>query len=132
MFPDIDPGELYAIADRIAGHADVLRSRATALAAAVARDNWHGIASELLAAQARGVVEDMSACARRLDDAADALRRHAGRVQGVIDFVRHAWDDVEGWGGSVLDGAAHVLFGGGAGGSGLGGAVNDVLAHWAH
>jgi uncharacterized protein YukE len=97
-----DPGELYAIADRIARRADAVRASAATLAAAIATDRWRGLASEVFAAEARSVLTDMRACARRLDDAADALRRHARRVQGVLDFVKHAWDDVEGWGAAIV------------------------------
>ncbi len=97
-----DPGELYAIADRIARHADALRRNATTLGAAIATDRWRGLASAVFAAEAGSVLKDMWACARLLDDAADALRRHARRVQGVLDFVRHAWNDVEGWGAAVV------------------------------
>jgi uncharacterized protein YukE len=96
-----DPGELYAIAERIARHADTLRSNATRLAAAIAAQRWRGLASEVFATQARSVLKDMWACARRLDDAADALRRHAGRVQGALDLAKRAWVDVEGWGAAI-------------------------------
>jgi uncharacterized protein YukE len=97
-----DPGELYAIADRIARHADAVRRNATTLAAAIANDRWRGLASEVFAAEAGSVLKDMWACARRLDDAADALRQHASRVQGVIDFVKRVWDDIEGLGATVV------------------------------
>jgi uncharacterized protein YukE len=97
-----DPGELYAVADRIARHADAVRRTATTLAAAIATDRWRGLASEVFAAEAGSVLKDMWACARRLDDAADALRRHARRVQGVLDLVTHAWEDVEGWGAAIV------------------------------
>ena len=96
-----DPSELYAIADRIDRHADAVRSNATTLAAAIAADRWRGLAAHVFATEAGSVLKDMWACARRLNDAADALRRHARRVQGVLDFVRRAWDDVEGWGAAV-------------------------------
>jgi uncharacterized protein YukE len=120
-----DPGELYAIADRIARHADAVRSNATALAAAIAHDRWRGIAAEVFAGEAGRLLKDMWACARRLDDAADALRRHAGRVQALLDYFRLAWDDIEDFsaaaahelgdlldgGGQLLDGAAELLAG---------------------
>jgi uncharacterized protein YukE len=104
-----DPGELYAIADRIARHADAVRRTATTLAAAIATDRWRGLAAQVFAAEAGSVLKDMWACARRLDDAADALRRHARRVQGVLDFVKHAWDDVEGLGTAVVRGVGGFL-----------------------
>lgn len=111
-----DPSELYAIADRIARHADGVRSNSTALAVAVANDHWRGIASDVFSAEARSVANDMRACARRLDDAADALRRHAARVQGVLGELARLSRDVERFGetavhevGHLLAGAGHVL-----------------------
>jgi uncharacterized protein YukE len=120
-----DPSDLYAMAERIARGADAVRSNATMLAAAIATDRWRGLASEVFAAQAGSVLKNMWACARRLDDAADALRRHAHRVQGVLDFVKHAWDDVEGWGATVVRDAGGFFVGGA---EVLEGAVADVLA----
>jgi uncharacterized protein YukE len=119
-----DPGELYAIADRIARHADAVRSNATTQAAAIAAERWRGLASEVFAVEAGSVLKDMWACARRLDDAADALRRHARRVQGVIDFVKQAWDDVEGWGAAIARDVGGFLIGDGL----LDAALADVLA----
>ncbi|MEP7019879.1 MAG: hypothetical protein ABI808_04445 [Pseudonocardiales bacterium] len=107
-----DPSELYAIADRITRHAEALRSTATTLAAAMAQDRWRGIAAEVFGAQAGSVLKDMWACARRLDDAADALRRHARWVEGVLGFAKHVWDDVEGWGEAVVGDVTGFLVGG--------------------
>jgi uncharacterized protein YukE len=90
-----DPGELFAIADRIARHADAVRMRASALAAAIADDRWHGLASDVFSAEAGGLLHDMRACAARLDDAADALRRHAGRVEAVFAMVKRVLHDLE-------------------------------------
>jgi len=104
-----DPSELYAIADRITRHAEALRSNATTLAAAIANDRWRGVAADVFGAQAGSVVKDMWACARRLDDAADALRRHARRVQGVFDALARAWDEIEGWGAAAAGDIAGFL-----------------------
>jgi uncharacterized protein YukE len=108
-----DPSELYAIADRIARHADAVRSSSTILAAAVANDHWRGIASAVFSAEARSVVNDMRAGARRLDDAADALRRHAGRVQGVLGEFTKMWHDVDRFGQTVVHDVGHLLVGAG-------------------
>ena len=106
-----DPVELYAIANRISRHADAVRSNATTLAAAVATDRWRGFAANVFAAEAGSVLKDMWACARRLDDAADALRRHARRVQGALDFLKLAVADVEGWGAAVVHDVGGLLVG---------------------
>lgn len=118
-----DPRELYAIAGRVSRHAEAVRANAMMLAAAIAHDRWRGIAADVFAAQADSVLKDMWACSRRLDDAADALRRHADRVQGLLDFVSRAWDDVEGWGAAIVGDVAGVL----AGGEGLVDAVTSAL-----
>jgi hypothetical protein len=103
-----DPDELYAIADRIARHADAVRSGASLLAAAIANDDWRGIASEVFSAQAGSVLRDMLACARRLDDAADALRRHASRLQGVFGQL---WHGVESVGEAVVHDVGELVSG---------------------
>ncbi|MFN2518123.1 MAG: hypothetical protein ABR604_03615 [Jatrophihabitantaceae bacterium] len=118
----VAPGELYAMADRIARHADAVRSNAAALAAAVANDRWRGVAAELFSAEARSVLTDMRAGARRLDDAADALRRHAGRVQGLIDLVKRAWDELESRGEDLVHDFADLCVNDG-------GWLEDAVAH---
>ena len=76
----------------------------------MASDDWRGLASEVFAAQAGSVLKDMWACARRLDDAADALRRHARRVQGVFDQL---WHHLESVGEAVVHDVGAFLVGGG-------------------
>lgn len=111
-----DPDELHAIADRITRHADAVRVSAGTLAAAVAGDHWHGFASDVFDAEAAALMHAMRACAARLDDAADALRRHAGRVQAVLDEVKRVWHAIEGVGmavvheiGDVAAGASEIV-----------------------
>jgi len=120
-----DPGELYAIADRIASHADAVRAAASRLAAAIADDHWHGVASEVFSAQAGGVLKDMWACARRLDDAADALRRHASRVQGVLSQFALLWHGLESVGETAAHDVGDLLVRGGAV---VDGAFADLIA----
>ncbi|MEP7178437.1 MAG: WXG100 family type VII secretion target [Pseudonocardiales bacterium] len=98
----VDPAELYAIAERIGRHADAVRSNASGLAAAIAAERWRGAAADVFAAEAGSVLKDMRGCGRHLDDAADALRRHARRVQGVLNLVRRALADAEGLGAAVV------------------------------
>ena len=123
-----DPGELHAIAERIARHADALRSNATTLATAIAAERWRGLASEVFEAQARSVLKDMWACARRLDEAADALRRHAERVHAALDVLTRVWDGVEGWGAVVRDVGGFLVGDGGV----LDATMADVVALVAH
>ena len=104
-----DPSELYAIADRISRHADSVRSSATALAAAVTNDHWRGIASDVFSAEARSVLSDMWACAGRLDNAADALRRHARRVEAVLGALRQFWREGKNFSGDLLEIDADVF-----------------------
>ncbi len=107
----IDVSELYRIADRISRHADAVRTTTTTLTAAIAHDRWRGIASDVFAAEAGRVLRDMRVCAGRLDDAADALRRHAGRVSSALDEARKLWDTVGAVGEAVVDDVAHAVGG---------------------
>ncbi|HEX3336991.1 MAG TPA: hypothetical protein VHS54_11065 [Jatrophihabitans sp.] len=79
-----DPATLLAIADRIAGHAAAARARANALGAAVAGAEWRGPAADAFAWTAYGVLSGLHRAGRRLDDAADALRRHARVVSALV------------------------------------------------
>jgi hypothetical protein len=82
------PTELSAIADRIGGHAIATRARAFQLGAAVASTDWRGLAATAFRAEAYAAIAAMRGSAGRLDEAADALRRHAGRVWALCDDVR--------------------------------------------
>jgi uncharacterized protein YukE len=91
-----DPFELRAIADRIAGHAAAARDRAGRLDRAVAAAGWRGFAAEAFSVQAHLATGALRSAAARLDDAADALRRQADRIGGLIaDAVRLGGDVVE-------------------------------------
>ncbi len=85
-----DPAELDALADRISAHAAAARARALGLASCVAAVGWHGIAANAFALEAHAVVAGLRAAAGRLDDTADALRRHARRVSTARDAVTGA------------------------------------------
>jgi uncharacterized protein YukE len=84
-----DPGELDAIAERISRHAATTRSRAFGLGAAVAAAQWHGVAANAFRDEAHVVVAALRTAAGRLDDAADALRRHARKVSVLYADVRN-------------------------------------------
>ncbi len=90
-----DPAELDAVADRISGHAAATRGRALRLGAAVASADWRGFAAATFRAQAHVAVSALRSAAGRLDDAADALRRHAGRLSVLYaDFENLGFDSL--------------------------------------
>lgn len=79
-----DPADLAAIADRIAGHAAAARDRASRLDRAVAAAGWTGSAASAFHLEAQVASDTLRSAASRLDDAADALRRHAARISGLL------------------------------------------------
>lgn len=88
-----DPADLYAIADRITGHASAARERAARLDAAVSATEWRGRAAAAFDAEARFVTTTLRFAAGRLDDAAEALRRHAGEVAAILADLAHLATD---------------------------------------
>jgi hypothetical protein len=112
-----DPAKLYAIADRIGDHARAARARADSLGAAAAAASWHGPAAAAFRVEAQVVISGLRSAAGRLDDAADALRRHAGNVGSLLA-------DLEALG---LDGA-HLLESGITGAGRLIGAGRGLVA----
>lgn len=132
-----DPDEMYAIADRIAGHASAVRSLANQLGTAIAAADWHGIAADTFDLVAGDVLGSLRSAAARLDDAAAALRRHARNVRHVLDVLTRLSDDTFGLGvdlqTTLMDGLVHPgrLFGDGANllgdVAGVAGDVGDLL-----
>jgi uncharacterized protein YukE len=122
-----DPAELDALADRVARHAASTRARAAMLAASVANAGWHGLAADAFHREAHLAIAALRSSAGRLDDAADALRRHAGSVGRLIadgtrlgrDGLRTLTDAVTDPGALVSDGTALVADGGSLVGDGL-------------
>jgi hypothetical protein len=84
-----DPTELDAIAERISGHAAAARARAFDLGCAVAAADWRGVAASAFYGEAHVVVAALRSAAGRLDEAADALRRHARRVSVLYEDVKN-------------------------------------------
>jgi hypothetical protein len=80
-----DPAELDAIADRINRHASAARARAEHLGRAVAGADWRGLAADAFHGEAHVAISGLRSAAGRLDDAADALRRHARKVGAIVD-----------------------------------------------
>jgi hypothetical protein len=83
-----DPAELDALADRISGHASAARERAWRLGTAAAALDWQGVAATAFRGEAHVVVAGLRGAAGRLDDAADALRKHAARLHPIIDDLK--------------------------------------------
>lgn len=106
-----DPDEIYAIADRIAAHAVAARARANQLGTAIAAADWHGFAADAFHVTADGVLGGLRRAADRLDDAADALRRHASTVRRVLDALAMLGHDALGLGVdldvALVDGVLH-------------------------
>src|SRR4051794_26696006 len=86
-FPLPDPAELRALAGRIDAHARAARARADRLGSQVAAASWHGLAASTFDRQVDVTLGALRGAARRLDDAADALRRHADNISRVIDTL---------------------------------------------
>jgi uncharacterized protein YukE len=114
-FP-FDPADLDAIADRIAGHAHAARERASGLAAALAPASWRGVAAAAFEAEAQLTIAALRSAAGRLDEAADALRRHATRVRAVLADVAdlgldavHTAEDLARDPGHLLDDAGRLV-----------------------
>ena len=83
-----DPAELYATADHIGRHADALRGRASHLSAAAADAAWESPAARAFRAKVDALGHDMNRAANRIDDAAETLRRHAGRIETELALER--------------------------------------------
>jgi uncharacterized protein YukE len=91
-----DPGELRAVADRIARHAAAARAQAGAIGAHLAQPGWAGVAARAFHTHARALMRDLRRAAQRVDDAADALRRHAANVEHALaGLARLAADGVD-------------------------------------
>jgi uncharacterized protein YukE len=98
-----DPAALEGLADRIGGHARATRARAVRLTGAVGGTDWQGLAAEVFHAEAHMLCAGLRAAAGRLDDAADALRRHAGRVGAIVHDLAALGED----GAQTLDDLVH-------------------------
>src|SRR4051794_514489 len=83
-----DPAELRALAGRIDAHARATRGRADRLRNQLAATDWRGLAARPLDGPADLTLHGLRGAAGRLDDAADALRRHADNVGWLVDTVR--------------------------------------------
>jgi hypothetical protein len=107
-----DPSELRAIARRISDHAGRVRTQATTLSAAVQTAHWYSPAANQFRDRAGAISATMIRAAGELDDAADAMMRHADRVSGLLDLLRAeagaVASGVEHGAHAVLSGAVHA------------------------
>jgi hypothetical protein len=111
-----DPADLVAIAARIAAHAAATRDRAVRLDRAIATTGWTGTAAAAFHLEAQPATDALRTASARLDAAADALRRHAGRISGLLADVARLGvaelglvEDVLVHPGQVLPDVAHVV-----------------------
>jgi uncharacterized protein YukE len=133
-----DPGELRAVAARIDQHARAARARASRLGTDVASTEWQGRAARAFRAQADVALWGLRGAAGRLDDAADALRRHAEQVddvlaalQGIVraglatveELLTLPGDALRGLAGGVRDGVGGLAAAGGSLVSAAGGSL---------
>jgi hypothetical protein len=98
-----DTSELHAIAHRIRRHADEVRARAAALAARAEQTRWHSAGAAAFRERARCASHAMRTAAGRLDDAADALDRHANRVHRVLAAMQYVATAAVGEGVQLVD-----------------------------
>lgn len=101
-----DPQELRAIAARIGSAATAARAQAAHLQARVAGVAWHGAAATVFDLLAGDVVTGLRRSADRLDDAADALRRHAANVEHALAMMLRAGSDGVTVGADLVHGVA--------------------------
>jgi WXG100 family type VII secretion target len=99
-----DPQDLRAVAARIGAAAESARAEASRLQAQVGAAVWHGAAATAFDLLAGDVIAGLRASADRLDDAADALRRHAANVEHTLTTLLQAGSDVLAIGGGLIHG----------------------------
>jgi hypothetical protein len=76
----VDTTALYALAARLDGHAEVIRSRARTLAARRDALRWHSPAARRCRTRLDAIVGGLIACAGQADAVAGLVRAHAGRL----------------------------------------------------
>jgi hypothetical protein len=76
----MDATELFASAERLDGHDEVLRARARLVALHGEQLRWRSPAATRFRAKLEGVVADLALAATGTAALADRIRIHAGRV----------------------------------------------------
>lgn len=84
-----DPALVEATAARLNQHAAAVRDRATHLRRASDGCQWDGHAARAFRHEAAAVVGVLHRSAAQLEDAARALRRHAGDMRDELRKVEH-------------------------------------------
>jgi hypothetical protein len=88
--------DLNALADRVDAHAQHARGNASWLDGKLAALDWHGIAADAFFGQAGFIVRGLRTSAARLNDAADALRRHAAQAERTWQAAQRIAHDAGG------------------------------------
>ena len=115
-----DPGEIDALARRIAAHATATRSSARRLERDTHSIAWQGVAATAFGLSTAETARALRQAAERLDDAAAALHRHARAVEQTVGTLQafalrtgRALDDVitsaAQDAGSLASGVAHLI-----------------------
>jgi hypothetical protein len=107
-----DPDALDRIAGRIARHADDVRTGATTLRVRSANVRWLSTGADAFRAGIERDAITLIRAAQDLDEAAAALRAHAGTVRERLAFLRAAASRVEHdllHPGDLVDGARAIL-----------------------
>ncbi len=82
--PFLDTGALHDIAHRIRTEADTVRAGVARLGTATAATRWRSSAADAFRARAETLGRSLLATAAALDQAADALDRHANQVGDLV------------------------------------------------
>lgn len=85
-----DPDTIRALARTLTDQGEEVRAQGRRLLAAVASTRWTGRAADAADARARERVDDLTVCAVRHDEAADALLRHAAEVEHRLAVLARA------------------------------------------
>lgn len=96
-----DPDAIRALARTLTDQGEAVRTEGRRLLALLGATRWTGLAADAAHAVAQVRAADLSACAVRHDEAADALVRHAAEVEHRLAVLARAQDVL---GGVVADG----------------------------
>ncbi|MBV9139597.1 MAG: hypothetical protein JO115_01515 [Pseudonocardiales bacterium] len=92
-----DPDELDHLAVQIERHADDVRDRASGMDAQAAAMRWKSVAADRARQTVTGDRRKLDETARRLDEAAVLLRRHAQEVREILAMIQRIEQEVIGW-----------------------------------
>lgn len=109
----LDTDSLRRTAGHIDGHAEQIRIHAGRLLTAAEQAAWRSPAAEVFREQVRELAVRMTDAACRVENASDALRRYAIRVdaaqQSIAGFVGGVWNGSVSVGRRMLRGGASVI-----------------------